>query len=214
MPRTKPAEERRADLLAAAREVFVAKGVTAATLEDITKAAGVSKGLFWQYFHSKEDLVFVLRQQYAQQFAEVVRAATQPVTDWAVKLDTCVQACLDQYQNELDLHDVLFRHTTSQTPDQRPAHAALVDVLVSILSEGATAGAYLIDIPEMTANLLFGAMQAFDPAFRGGGELSAAEIRATQQLFRRAVGITEPPTTDCAPAASAALTAGGGPRMH
>ncbi|WP_431958331.1 TetR/AcrR family transcriptional regulator [Nocardia lijiangensis] len=193
MPRTKPAEERRADLLAAARQVFVAKGVTAATLEEITKAAGVSKGLFWQYFHSKDDLVFVLQQQYAHKFADAVRAATQSVTDWGVKLDTCVEACLEQYQNELDLHDVLFRHTGPQTPDQSPAHTALVDVLASILSDGAAAGAYRIDNPEMTAYLLYGAMHAFDPAFRGGGELSAAEVRVTQQLFRRAAGITEPP---------------------
>jgi hypothetical protein len=46
MTRTKPAEQRRADLLAAGEELFLAKGVAATSLDDITSRAGVSKGLF------------------------------------------------------------------------------------------------------------------------------------------------------------------------
>ena len=46
MARTKPAEQRRADLLAAGRELFLAKGVAATSLDEITSRAGVSKGLF------------------------------------------------------------------------------------------------------------------------------------------------------------------------
>jgi TetR/AcrR family transcriptional repressor of nem operon len=52
MARTKPAEQRRADLLAAGRELFLAKGVAATSLEDITGRAGVSKGLFYLYFNT------------------------------------------------------------------------------------------------------------------------------------------------------------------
>lgn len=37
MPRTKPAEERRADLVAAGQALFVAKGIAATTLEDLTQ---------------------------------------------------------------------------------------------------------------------------------------------------------------------------------
>ena len=57
MPRTKPAEQRRADLLEAGKALFLAQGVAATSLEDITSRAGVSKGLFYLYFHSKDDLV-------------------------------------------------------------------------------------------------------------------------------------------------------------
>lgn len=192
--RTKPAEQRRADLLAAARTVFVAKGVTAATLEDVTTAAGVSKGLFWQYFRSKEELVFALQQQYAQRFAQTVLAATDAVDDWTAKLDTFVQAGYDQFQAELDLHDVLFRHTgREQTgPDQPPAHTVLVEVLIRILTDGAAAGAYRVDDPETMAYFLYAAMHAFDESFQDGRRLPEAQLRVAQQLFRRAAGVTEP----------------------
>src|SRR6266487_2240726 len=42
--RTKPAEQRRAELLAAAQALFLAKGIAATSLDDITQRAGVSAG--------------------------------------------------------------------------------------------------------------------------------------------------------------------------
>ena len=47
MTRTKPAEQRRAELLAAGRALFLAKGIAATSLDDVTQRAGVSKGLFY-----------------------------------------------------------------------------------------------------------------------------------------------------------------------
>ncbi len=191
MPRTKPASQRRAELLDAARLVFVAKGVAAATMEEITSAAGVSKGLFWQYFRSKDDLVAALQQEYAERFAQAVRAAVAQVPDWPGRLDACVQACFDQFQAEKDLHDVLFRHPAhgSDRPGRDPAHNALVEAIRELLADGATAGDFDIANPEATAYLLYAAMHAFDPAFRGSDQTPDEHlVGAAQQLFRRAVG--------------------------
>ena len=65
MARTKPAEQRRADLLEAGRELFLAKGVAATSLDDVTSRAGVSKGLFYLYFRSKDDLLTALQDQFS-----------------------------------------------------------------------------------------------------------------------------------------------------
>src|ERR1700678_4586863 len=85
MARTKPAEQRRADLLEAGRELFLAKGVAATSLDDITSRAGVSKGLFYLYFHSKDDLLTALHVQFSTELADCIRAATDPVADWPPK---------------------------------------------------------------------------------------------------------------------------------
>src|SRR5205085_9497414 len=77
--RTKPAEQRRADLLAAGRTLFLAKGIAATSLDDITRQAGVSKGLFYLYFASKEDLVLALREQFSRDLAERMRTAAEAV---------------------------------------------------------------------------------------------------------------------------------------
>lgn len=206
MPRTKPASERRADLLDGARQVFVAKGVAAATLEDITSAAGVSKGLFWQYFRSKDDLLAALQQEYSAKFARAVLAAAAQAPDWPGRLDACVQACFDQFQAERELHDVLFRHPPRATADpwQEPAHHVLVEAIRELLAHGIAAGAFHVTDPEPLAYLLYAAMHAFDPTFRGADRTPDHElVAAAQQLFRRAVGVPDPtPASPRSPAPS------------
>ena len=75
MTRTKPAEQRRAELLAAGQALFLAKGIAGTSLDDITQRAGVSKGLFYLYFQAKEDLVLALQEQFSHQVAARMRAA-------------------------------------------------------------------------------------------------------------------------------------------
>ena len=58
---TKPRWERRKDarpqeLLAAALELFVDRGFAATRLEDVARAAGVSKGTLYLYFENKQEL--------------------------------------------------------------------------------------------------------------------------------------------------------------
>ena len=48
--------ERPAEILAAALEVFAARGFAATRLEDVARRAGVSKGALYLYFETKEDL--------------------------------------------------------------------------------------------------------------------------------------------------------------
>ena len=65
LARCQQAEERRAQLLATALEVFAAKGLDGATVKDLSDAAGVAQGLLYHYFQSKEELLrAVLDQHY------------------------------------------------------------------------------------------------------------------------------------------------------
>jgi TetR/AcrR family transcriptional regulator, repressor of the mexAB-oprM multidrug resistance operon len=59
MPRNRqqiPREERAGDLLAAATELFLAKGYDKTTMADISAAAGVARGNVYWYFNSKDDI--------------------------------------------------------------------------------------------------------------------------------------------------------------
>jgi len=51
-------DERRAKLVTAARDVFGQKGYHAATVDDITRAAGVAKGTFYLYFDEKREVYY------------------------------------------------------------------------------------------------------------------------------------------------------------
>ena len=195
MTRTKPAGQRRAELLAAGRALFLAKGVAATSLEDITQRAGVSKGLFYLYFPSKEDLVLALQEQFSRDVAARMRAAAQAEADWRARLDACVKAGFECYRELHDLHEVLFHHAH---PPRRhpgavpaPGPAATTRVIGEMLAAGTAAGAFDVADPEATAVLCYASMHAFDLGFRDrGGPDDARLIGAAQQLFRRAAGAT------------------------
>jgi TetR/AcrR family transcriptional regulator, transcriptional repressor for nem operon len=220
MSRTKPAEQRRADLLAAGRELFITKGIAATTLEEITTGAGVSKGLFYQYFGCKDDLVAALQEQFSCQFAQRMRDATDAEPDWAAKLDATVQAAFECYRDLHELHEVLFHHGGPEHGQGRaghghpggpheatgpgrtesarhggqhrePAHTPQAQVMRELLDAGVAAGAYLVDDTETAAVLFYMTMHALDLHFHGGQPPTETQlIRATQQMFRRAAGIT------------------------
>jgi AcrR family transcriptional regulator len=73
MPRT----ERRAQLLDAARDVFVAHGFHAAGMDDIAVRAGVSKPVLYQHFPSKLDLYLALLDASTASLVDAVRNALE-----------------------------------------------------------------------------------------------------------------------------------------
>jgi AcrR family transcriptional regulator len=192
MARTKPAEQRRADLLEAGRELFLANGVAATSLDDITSRAGVSKGLFYLYFRSKDDLLAALHVQFSTRLADRIRTATDPVADWSAKLDACVTVIFDSYRERDDLHEVLFRHGGQVSDSHRGTHALVLDAISDIFASGKAAGAFGVEDPEATAVLCWASTHGFDSDFHGGAVPADARlIRAAQQLFRRAADIPD-----------------------
>ena len=188
--RTKPAGERRADLLAAGRALFLAKGIAATSPEDITSTAGCPKGLFYLYFRSKEDLLLGLPDEFSAEFAGRIRGAVAAEADWTIRLGACVRVSFEYYRDRLDLHEILFHHAVHDAGQHR--HEPLVaGVIADLLTEGAAAGAFDAADPKMTAVLCYTSMRAFDPGFHGGGgELADERLRrAAQEFFRRSAGV-------------------------
>ena len=74
-------ERTRSLLLDAAEEVFAEKGFTPASLDDIARAAGYTKGAIYKHFATKEDLFLAVSDRYWRRyfdtFADVLSAATE-----------------------------------------------------------------------------------------------------------------------------------------
>ena len=72
-------ERTRSLLLDAAEEVFAEKGFTPASLDDIARAAGYTKGAIYKHFSTKEDLFLAVSDRYWRRyfdnFADVLSAA-------------------------------------------------------------------------------------------------------------------------------------------
>ncbi|MDV3130549.1 helix-turn-helix domain-containing protein [Mycobacterium sp. 29Ha] len=79
--RERRVEHTRSLLLDAAEEVFAEKGFTPASLDDIARAAGYTKGAIYKHFAAKEDLFLAVSDRYWRRyfdnFAEVMASAKQ-----------------------------------------------------------------------------------------------------------------------------------------
>src|SRR3954463_14711660 len=82
---TKPAKrrlsavDRRAAILDAALEVFSSRGYHAASIDEITSEAGISKALIYEHFPSKKDLHASLMERHVQEiFERLAESAATP----------------------------------------------------------------------------------------------------------------------------------------
>ena len=82
------AENLRMDIAVAARDIFLADGSTAATVERICAAVGIAARTFHRHFPVKEDVVMPLFRQFGRLSAQVLQEA--PATGDVV--DTLIEA--------------------------------------------------------------------------------------------------------------------------
>lgn len=149
-PRTKPAAERRTDLLDAAEKLVLARGADSFTIEDVTVGAGVAKGSFYLHFDSKGDLLDALRERYMQRFAAAQLAAAR--NDRGITgIQIWMRAGVAEYLRDVRLHDVLF-HPTAR--GERDVPNAVVDTLAELMTDLDHPPAD----PQTTAVILYSAM--------------------------------------------------------
>jgi len=90
-----PRDQRRVQLLDAAKRVFSAKGYHAAAMDDIADLAGVSKPVLYQHFPSKLDLYLALLDASCDRLVEVVEEALTSTEDNADRVVATMGAFYD-----------------------------------------------------------------------------------------------------------------------
>ena len=76
--RRRSREQTRQRLLDAALQVFARNGFERATIDEIVREAGFSKGAFYVHFESKEDLFWEMLGQRIEARKETLRLAIEP----------------------------------------------------------------------------------------------------------------------------------------
>jgi TetR/AcrR family fatty acid metabolism transcriptional regulator len=66
MTRVNPKTERRERIIESALKIFAEKGFQEATISEISKAAGVSDATVYEYFNSKEELLFTIPEEITE----------------------------------------------------------------------------------------------------------------------------------------------------
>ena len=91
-------ETRRA-IIAAAREVFHANGVSSTSLEQIAKAAGVTRGAIYWHFADKAELFYAMRDEVQIPLidrSDLALATVEPGLDPLQKIERFLEVVLDQ----------------------------------------------------------------------------------------------------------------------
>jgi AcrR family transcriptional regulator len=136
MPPTKPLqdrEEKRAELVAAARRLFIQDGYDATSMASLARAAGVAPNTIYWYFGDKDDLLIaVLDAVMTDALAEYADVAERPIAEqmlWTVRrlqqlqrLVTTVHARIGRSEALNAWHDA-FHATTEGLLRASIAHA-------------------------------------------------------------------------------------------
>jgi len=118
-----PRSARRAQLVDAAREVFVANGYHAAAMDDIADRAGVSKPVLYQHFPSKLELYLALLDQGSERLISVVREALASTDNNKER----VAATMAAYYDFVDGNEGVFRLVFESDLTSEPAVRERVD---------------------------------------------------------------------------------------
>jgi len=97
-PRRLSAEQRREQLLDAALALAADRDLASVSVEELAAAAGVSEGLLYHYFPTKQALAFAALRRAADAFLADVRAATGAPESVASQLAAGLAAYLDHVQ--------------------------------------------------------------------------------------------------------------------
>lgn len=132
-------ERTRADLLAAARRVFAAKGYEGAAVGDIAAEAGYTKGALYSNFESKEAIFLEIARQLTEQEATETRGWTPADLRRHLAVRVSDEDLLTRMLLTLELYTYAVRHPEAQ-PDLAPLARASMDVLAGLV-HAARAGA-------------------------------------------------------------------------
>lgn len=96
-------ENRRAEILAATRQVLAQKGVEDTTIAEIVAQAGCSQGTFYVYFPSKVAVIFALTREMLERVLLAVSAALSSASSFAEATSSGVTAAFDAMAGYADV---------------------------------------------------------------------------------------------------------------
>lgn len=120
-------DETKREILRAAEQLFCQKGYEAASMQEIVRAAGVSKGGIYHHFASKEEIMTLLSHQHAQESAERAEAQLADAPDDLARLNLLLMACLPMRDEDAAFTAMLLPMATS--PEGRAMALTYLDAL-------------------------------------------------------------------------------------
>jgi TetR/AcrR family fatty acid metabolism transcriptional regulator len=153
--------QRELRILEAALELFGRKGFEATTVSAICEAAGVSEATLYEYFESKEQVLFSIAERYTRGEVERLEHVRQFIHDPREKLRVVIQAHLEFYErNPLYTSVALLTLKANRNFTRSAAYEVVRQAsrpIVEAFREGVEAGIFRSDIDgPLVRNMVLG----------------------------------------------------------
>ncbi|QUG84143.1 TetR/AcrR family transcriptional regulator [Bacillus nitratireducens] len=190
-------EERRKEILETAERLFVTKGYTKTTVNDILKEIRIAKGTFYHYFKSKEEVMdeIIMRiiKDHVAKAKVIVSNPNIPV------LEKLFRVLMEQSPKSGDVKDKMieqFHQPNNAEMHQKSIVQSIIHlspVLAEILEQGIDEGIFSTPYPQETIELLLSSAQViFDEGlFQWKPEEMMRRVKAYIKMMEVSVGAKE-----------------------
>ena len=160
---SKDGAARKKELLDAALMVFCEKGYESSSVQDIIDAVGVTRGAFYHYFNSKEEVMKLIAVKQAQNIIDICQEiADRAALNALDKLKQCFIALLEfRVENEdrwIQITEALYRYEENirlrGIMDEK-FKQELIPVFISIIEQGKKEELFETSFVEEVAEMIY-----------------------------------------------------------
>ncbi|AVP48595.1 TetR family transcriptional regulator [Bacillus thuringiensis] len=190
-------EERRKEILETAERLFLTKGYTKTTVNDILKEIGIAKGTFYHYFKSKEEVMDeIIMRIIKEDVTKAKRIVSNP--DIPV-LDKLFKILMEQSPKSGDVKEKMieqFHQPNNAEMHQKSLVQSIIHlspVLTEVLEQGIEEGIFSTPYPRETIELLLSSAQVIfdDGLFQWKPEEMINRAKAYIKMMEASVGAKE-----------------------
>ncbi len=147
-PRPDVSDERKAQILNSAEEVFTKKGFSDARMDDIAQQTGLSKGTLYLYFKSKEELIIAILDRVFGDIFKQFETRKNADLNATEAIWQFTEAAIRDYKKMLSMMPIAyeflalgFRNTVVQKA-LRNYFKVYMDTLIPIIQRGIDSGEF------------------------------------------------------------------------
>lgn len=174
-------EQTRKALIDSALALFGGQGYAATSVQEITEAAGVTKGAFYHHFESKEDLLRLIHDEFLDYQLAILKLALEQDEDPALRLRELLRALLTstaRYQANVSIFYLERRHFTgTRFKAVKRKRDEFDRLFLPVIELGIENGVFRSDLdPRIVGLGILGMCAWVHEWYRPGGRFSAEQI--------------------------------------
>lgn len=188
-------DQRRAQLIEVAQELFFSMGFEATTMAGILRASGLSKGGFYHHFSSKDELLFAVFEQLTNQIAGELQAVAGDSSRTARNRMITILSmegtfyCDSNFAAQMEMQSIVNDDKNLGLSQRlnRMIHDTTVPILASIIQDGDKDGSLAVPDANTAASLIIYLSRWYDSAMIGAYNARGTERAEATADYLRAV---------------------------